>query len=231
MTDPVVSISDLRFAWAPGRDVLDIESFTLNAGERLFLRGASGTGKSTLLGIVAGVLEAGAGSVQILGHELTTLKPAARDRLRADHLGVIFQMFNLVPYLSVTGNVTLPLHFSPARRAKVGKDTGGEARRLLGRLGLTDETLLERRVSDLSVGQQQRVAAARAMMGGPDIVIADEPTSALDADARDKFIGLLSEEAGRTGAALLFVSHDASLAGQFDRAVDLSEINKAGVSA
>jgi energy-coupling factor transporter ATP-binding protein EcfA2 len=148
--------------------------------------------------------------------------------VRADHLGVIFQMFNLVPYLSVTGNVTLPLHFSPARRTKVGKDTEGEARRLLGRLGLTDETLLERRVSDLSVGQQQRVAAARALMGGPDIVIADEPTSALDADARDRFIELLSEEAGRTGAALLFVSHDASLARQFDRAVDLSEINKAG---
>ncbi|HBH44281.1 MAG TPA: methionine ABC transporter ATP-binding protein, partial [Hyphomonas atlantica] len=181
MTDPVVSISDLRFAWAPGRDVLDIESFTLNAGERLFLRGASGSGKSTLLGIVAGVLEAGSGSVQILGHELTTLKPAARDRLRADHLGVIFQMFNLVPYLSVIGNVTLPLRFSPKRRAAIDGTEENEARRLLARLGLTDESLLSRRVSDLSVGQQQRVAAARALIGGPEIVIADEPTSALDA--------------------------------------------------
>ena len=231
MTDPVVSISDLRFAWAPGCNVLDIESFTLNAGERLFLRGASGSGKSTLLGIVAGVLEAGSGSVQILGHELTTLKPATRDRLRADHLGVIFQMFNLVPYLSVIGNVTLPLRFSPKRRAAIDGTEENEARRLLARLGLTDESLLSRRVSDLSVGQQQRVAAARALIGGPEIVIADEPTSALDAHVRDQFISLLSEEAQRTGAALLFVSHDAGLADHFDRAVDLSDINRAGVNA
>jgi putative ABC transport system ATP-binding protein len=140
-------------------------------------------------------------------------------------------MFNLVPYLSVVGNVTLPLKFSGRRRKAVGGDADAEARRLLGRLGLTDEALLARRVSDLSVGQQQRVAAARALIGGPEIVIADEPTSALDSDARDRFIELLSEEAARTGAALLFVSHDASLARLFDRAVDLAEINRAGVSA
>jgi putative ABC transport system ATP-binding protein len=226
-----IRVESLRFAWPGHPPVLDIESFTLGRGEKLFLRGPSGSGKSTLLGLIAGVLSPETGTINVLGNDMAMLSAAKRDRVRADHLGVIFQMFNLVPYLSVTGNVTLPLHFSPARRAKVGKDTEGEARRLLGRLGLTDETLLERRVSDLSVGQQQRVAAARALMGGPDIVIADEPTSALDADARDRFIELLSEEAGRTGAALLFVSHDASLARQFDRAVDLSEINKAGVSA
>jgi putative ABC transport system ATP-binding protein len=140
-------------------------------------------------------------------------------------------MFNLVPYLSVVGNVTLPLKFSGRRRKAVGADADAEARRLLGRLGLTDEALLARRVSDLSVGQQQRVAAARALIGGPEIVIADEPTSALDSDARDRFIELLSEEAARTGAALLFVSHDASLARLFDRAVDIAEINRARVSA
>jgi putative ABC transport system ATP-binding protein len=127
--------------------------------------------------------------------------------------------------------VTLPLKFSGRRRKDVGGDADADARRLLGRLGLTDEALLARRVSDLSVGQQQRVAAARALIGGPEIVIADEPTSALDSDARDRFIELLSEEAARTGAALLFVSHDASLARLFDRAVDLAEINRAGVSA
>nr|WP_290492130.1 ATP-binding cassette domain-containing protein [Hyphomonas sp. UBA4510] len=177
------------------------------------------------------MLEAGSGEVIVLGQDLATLEPAARDRLRADHLGVIFQMFNLVPYLSVIGNVTLPLRFSPKRRAAINGNEDDEARRLLSRLGLTDETLLTRRVSDLSVGQQQRVAAARALIGGPEIVIADEPTSALDADARDQFIDLLSEEARRTGAALLFVSHDAGLATHFDRAVDLGEINRAGVSA
>ena len=231
MAEPIVSISNLSFAWTPGNEVLDISDFQLKAGERLFLRGASGSGKSTLLGIIAGVLEAGSGEVIVLGQDLATLEPAARDRLRADHLGVIFQMFNLVPYLSVIGHVTLPLRFSPKRRAAINGNEDDEARRLLSRLGLTDETLLARRVSDLSVGQQQRVAAARALIGGPEIVIADEPTSALDADARDQFIDLLSEEARRTGAALLFVSHDAGLATHFDRAVDLGEINRAGVSA
>ena len=210
--------------------MLDVPAFALGRGERLFLRGPSGSGKSTLLGVIAGVLVADAGRVNVLGQELGSLSSAARDRMRADHLGVIFQMFNLVPYLSVVGNVTLPLKFSDRRRKAVGGDADAEARRLLGRLGLSDEALLARRVSDLSVGQQQRVAAARALIGGPEIVIADEPTSALDSDARDRFIELLSEEAARTGAALLFVSHDASLARLFDRAVDLAEINRAGVS-
>jgi len=230
LTEPVVSVSNLRFAWPKGPEVLDIESFELRAGERLFLRGPSGSGKSTLLGIIAGVLEAGEGKVTVLGQALTELSAAKRDRLRADHLGVIFQMFNLVPYLSVTGNVTLPLRFSRSRRAAIEGDPDEEAKRLLARLGLTDTALLDRRVSDLSVGQQQRVAAARALIGGPEIVIADEPTSALDADTRDRFISLLSEEATRTGAALLFVSHDGGLARLFDRAVDLAEINRAGVT-
>jgi putative ABC transport system ATP-binding protein len=167
----------------------------------------------------------------VLDQDLSTLSSASRDRMRADHLGVIFQMFNLVPYLSVIGNVTLPLKFSAARRKAVAGAPDDEARRLLGRLGLTDRRLLERRVSDLSVGQQQRVAAARAVIGGPEIVIADEPTSALDSEVRDRFIALLSEETARTGAALLFVSHDASLAGLFDRAVDLADINRAEVRA
>tara|TARA_R110002020_G_scaffold83397_2_gene207105 strand:+ start:8629 stop:9324 length:696 start_codon:yes stop_codon:yes gene_type:complete len=231
MTEPAIQIQGLRFAWKGNAPVLDVPDFTLARGERLFLRGPSGSGKSTLLGVIAGVLEADAGKVSVLGQDLASLSSSARDRMRADHLGVIFQMFNLVPYLSVVGNVTLPLKFSAARRKAVGGDADAEARRLLGRLGLMDEAMLERRVSDLSVGQQQRVAAARALIGAPEIVIADEPTSALDADARDRFITLLSEEAARTGAALLFVSHDASLARLFDRAVDLAEINRAGVKA
>ena len=226
-----IRIEGLRFAWPGHPPVLDIDSFTLRRGEKLFLRGPSGSGKSTLLGLIAGVLTTETGRIEVLGQEMHALSAAARDRVRADHLGVIFQMFNLVPYLSVTGNVTLPLLFSPARRKAAGDRPEEEARRLLGRLGLSDEKLLGRRVSDLSVGQQQRVAAARALMGGPEIVIADEPTSALDADARDRFIELLSEEASRTGAALLFVSHDANLARLFDRAVDLEEINKAEAMA
>jgi len=231
MSQPVIDIENLVFAWKGGPQVLNVPSFRLEAGERVFLRGPSGSGKSTLLGLIAGVLAPQQGSVRVLGEDMTALSASRRDRLRADHVGVIFQMFNLVPYLSVTGNVLLPLRFSPARRKAAGSDAEGEARRLLTRLGLDDERLLARRVSDLSVGQQQRVAAARALIGAPDLIIADEPTSALDADARDRFIALLSEEVTRSGASLLFVSHDASLAPLFTRAVDLAAINRAGVSA
>ena len=231
MSDAAIAMEALRFAWPGHPPVLDIDSFAMTRGERLFLRGPSGSGKSTLLGLIAGVLQPAAGRIEVLGRDMSALSAAARDRVRADHLGVIFQMFNLVPYLSVTGNVTLPLLFSPVRRKTVGDDAEGEARRLLDRLGLSDPQLLTRRVSELSVGQQQRVAVARALIGGPDIVIADEPTSALDSDARDRFIELLSEEAARTGAALLFVSHDRSLASHFSRAVDLGEINHAQVAA
>lgn len=231
MADPVIDIEGLRFAWKSGPQVLDIDAFRVEAGERVFLRGPSGSGKSTLLGLIAGVLQPQAGRINVLGEDMGKLPAARRDRLRADRMGVIFQMFNLVPYLSVTGNVLLPLRFSPARRKAAGNDPQVEARRLLARLGLQDESLLERRVSDLSVGQQQRVAAARALIGSPSLVIADEPTSALDADARDRFITLLSEEVERSGASLLFVSHDASLAGLFTRAVDLTAMNKAGAPA
>lgn len=229
MTAPVVNISDLRFAWPGQPMLLDVKSFTLAAGERLFLRGPSGSGKSTLLGLIAGVLEAEQGQVSVLGNEMTQLSGSRRDQVRADHLGVIFQLFNLVPYLSVVQNVILPCRFSRRRLSEVNAVGGAdqEARRLLAQLGLEDPDLLARNVTDLSVGQQQRVAAARALIGNPSLIIADEPTSALDADTRDRFITLLSDEAQKTNAALLFVSHDGGLAKLFDRALDLSEINAA----
>ncbi len=227
MTTPIVRITDLRFSWPGQPPLLDVSTFQLNAGERLFLRGPSGSGKSTLLGLIAGVLEAGQGEISVLGHDMTKMSGSQRDQVRADHLGVIFQLFNLVPYLSVVQNVILPCRFSKRRQNEVAVSGGAdqEARRLLAQLGLDDPDLLARNVTDLSVGQQQRVAAARALIGNPSLIIADEPTSALDADTRDRFIDLLSREAQKTNAALLFVSHDGGLASLFDRALDLSEIN------
>ena len=233
MTSSIVRLSDLQFAWPGQPPLLRIESFELAAGERLFLRGPSGSGKSTLLGLIAGVLETSDGQVRVLDFEMTQLNGSKRDQVRADHLGVIFQMFNLVPYLSVVQNVILPCRFSK-RRLENTKSAGGaetEAKRLLARLGLDDDALLSRNVTELSVGQQQRVAAARALIGQPALIIADEPTSALDADTRDRFIELLSDEAKASGASLLFVSHDAALASLFDRAVDLSDINQAAMTA
>lgn len=231
MTAPTVRLTDLRFAWPDQAPLLAIDRFELAQEERLFLRGPSGSGKSTLLGLIAGVLDGGQGEILVMDQDIGQMSGSGRDQVRADHLGVIFQMFNLVPYLSVVQNVILPCRFSKRRLRKVQENGGAEveAKRLLERLGLDDEALQARNVTELSVGQQQRVAAARALIGSPSLVIADEPTSALDSDARDRFIELLSEEANQTGAALLFVSHDSSLAPLFDRAVDLAEIN--GVAA
>ncbi len=227
---PAIRLEQVRFRWrADSPPTLAIDDFRLDAGERVFLHGPSGSGKSTLLSLVGGVLVPEAGEVHVLGTALGPLSAAARDRFRADHVGFVFQMFNLVPYLSLVDNVTLPCLFSQARRARAtsaGGCVADEAVRLLDRLGLGLADLHTRRVTDLSVGQQQRVAAARALIGAPEIVVADEPTSALDTDHREAFVRLLFEECARHGTTLLFVSHDASLASGFDRTIRLDEVNR-----
>jgi len=169
------------------------------------------------------------GSVRVLGQSLGGMGGSARDRFRADHMGVIFQQFNLLPYLSVVENVLLPCRFSRRRLAKASAqgDAALEAERLLEHLDI-GQGILHQRVSELSVGQQQRVAAARALIGGPELVIADEPTSSLDADRRRAFLELLFRECREVGSALMFVSHDATLEPLFDRSVHLDEINGAG---
>lgn len=200
----------------------------MQSGEQVFLRGPSGSGKSTLLGLIAGVLLFQGGRLEVLGEDMSALGSAQKDQLRANRMGVVFQMFNLLPWLGVGENITLPCRFS-ARRAERVESAGGlvdEAKRLLERLGLDPEIYWSARASDLSVGQQQRVAVARALIGSPDLIIADEPTSALDTDLRNRFIDLLKEETSRTGAGLLFVSHDQDLADHFTRIVDLAEINR-----
>ncbi len=233
MTEAIaLRLQQIRFAYRPGAPVLDIEDFTVAAGERLFLRGASGSGKSTLLALIAGILAPQTGAIQVLGEDLAAMSAARRDAFRADRLGVIFQMFNLLPYLPVGRNITLPCRFSP-ERARTAQAAGGvdaEARRLLKRLGLDPSGIWAQRSSALSVGQQQRVAAARALIGQPGLILADEPTSALDADSRDAFIDLLKEECAASGATLVFVSHDAGLADHFDRALDLSSLNRLSVT-
>jgi putative ABC transport system ATP-binding protein len=227
LVKPLLSIDNLRFGWLPGRPVLDIEHLHLDAGENLFLRGPSGSGKSTLLNLVGGVMAPQGGSIQLLGQALETLAPARRDRLRADHIGFVFQQFNLLPYFDAIDNIVLPCGFSRRRAERAGGDPRARARELLQRLDLDPSGIAGRPAAELSVGQQQRVAAARALIGSPELVIADEPTSALDADSRDGFLALLFEECRRAQAALLFVSHDRSLETRFDRVVDLAAINRA----
>jgi putative ABC transport system ATP-binding protein len=209
--------------------VLALDELRVAAGERLFIKGPSGSGKSTLLGLISGVTTTAVGSVRVIDQALERLGGAERDHFRADHIGYIFQMFNLIPYLSVVDNVTLPCRFSARRRAKAlarGQGLDAEARRLLRHLDMDHPDLHRRTVTTLSVGQQQRVAAARALMGAPELLIADEPTSALDADRRESFIRLLFDECRASGATLVFVSHDASLERLFDRTVDLAAVNR-----
>ncbi|WP_298914345.1 ABC transporter ATP-binding protein [uncultured Algimonas sp.] len=221
--EPVLSLQDVTFGYAPGDTLIDIDRFCVAPGESVFLRGASGTGKSTLLGLIGGILVPRSGRISLCGTDLTTLSGAKRDAARVDHLGIIFQQFNLLPYLSVLGNAALPCRFSARRRRRLDMSPDTAARKLVTALGLTDREL-DRPVSELSVGQQQRVAVARALIGGPDLIVADEPTSALDHDNRDRFITLLDAQRKRFGSSLLFVSHDATLAGHFDRAVDMAEL-------
>lgn len=225
-TAPAVELRNVEFSWN-GRDpVLAVPEFTVMPQERVLIQGPSGSGKSTLLGLIGGVLVPGAGTVRVLGHDLGALTGSRRDAFRAEHIGFIFQMFNLIPYLSLLDNVLLPALFSPARRRRIGPAEGTEARRLLGALGLSSPGLLGRSVTQLSIGQQQRVAAARALIGRPDLIVADEPTSALDSDARMGFLELLMRECKAAATTLLFVSHDESLRTLFDRRVALREINR-----
>jgi putative ABC transport system ATP-binding protein len=230
----MIDIRNATYRWrGAAADCLDIEALDVAAGASLFLHGPSGSGKSTLLGLLAGVLTPTAGDITVLGTALEGLSAARRDAFRADHVGYIFQQFNLLPYLSVEDNVLLACRFSAyrtARAVEAARSPLGHARHLLKEIGLDDE-LWHRKASELSVGQQQRVAAARALIGSPELVIADEPTSALDAALRDGFMRLLLAECARAGSALVFVSHDERLAGHFDRRVSLPAINRASRSA
>ncbi|AIR89213.1 ABC transporter ATP-binding protein [Pseudomonas cremoricolorata] len=230
MSQPLIDLNDLTFAWPGQPPLLDIPRFQLERGEALFLKGPSGSGKTTLLGLLGGVNRAQQGSIRLLGQDLAALGQGARDRFRVDHTGYIFQQFNLLPFLSVRENVELPCRFSRSRAQRASQRFGSVERAaaaLLAHLGLADETLLARRADSLSIGQQQRVAAARALIGQPELVIADEPTSALDADTRESFIRLLFAECREAGASLLFVSHDQSLAPLFDRHLSLLDLNRA----
>ncbi|WP_282170051.1 ABC transporter ATP-binding protein [Ruegeria atlantica] len=221
-----VELKSLVFRW-PGQPdpVLSVDSFDLEAGESVFMRGPSGSGKTTLLSAIAGVIDVPQSAVRVAGTDVGALAGGDRDRFRVDHLGIVFQVFNLLPWLSALENTLLPCRFSAQRRNRSGPDPKATATRLLSELGLEDAELINRPASALSVGQQQRVAAARALIGAPEVVLADEPTSALDEEAKGTFVQLLLKECKASGASLLFVSHDRSLEKHFDRSVDLPMLN------
>ena len=213
MTAAAVTCRALQFAYGSGPKVLDIPTLDVARGESVFLYGPSGSGKTTLLGVLAGVLRPSAGEVSVLGTDIAKLSAGARDAYRAEHVGYVFQMFNLIPYLSVRENITLPCKLNAARRARLGGQSLDDAARAMA-AELQIEAYLDRPVTELSVGQQQRVAAARSLIGHPELIIADEPTSALDTDRREAFLKLLFASCARANATLVFFVELVEVKGQ-----------------
>lgn len=230
-TSNVVELNHAQFVW-PGSEsaTINIAQLHIARGEHVFIKGPSGCGKSTLLALLTGINVLTSGSLSVLATDIANLPASRRDKFRADHIGYIFQQFNLLPYLNVLENVLIPCQFSDIRRNRVAPNASmpllaEQAKTLLNRLHLPS-SLHDKPVSELSIGQQQRVAAARALIGQPELVIADEPTSALDHDNRKAFIELLMEQANLANATLIFVSHDPTLEPLFDRTLNLPEINQ-----
>lgn len=222
-----VLFSDVRYTWpGPSPFTLTINDFRLKRGEKLLLLGPSGSGKSTFLSLLAGIVVPDTGRIDVSGEDMAMLGGAARDRFRVDHFGIIFQMFNLLPYGSLIDNVLLPLRFSSLRRQNALREGPLEevAKRLLLALGLDETVIATSKAASLSVGQQQRVAAARALIGAPQIIVADEPTSALDRNTEGAFLKLLFAQSHQVDASVIMVSHDEDLAVHFDRVIRLQDI-------
>jgi putative ABC transport system ATP-binding protein len=230
VSDAVLDISNVAYRW-PGQAgfSLTVPSLSVAGCEAVLLLGESGSGKSTLLSLICGTILPDDGKVSIAGTDITALSGGARDQFRAEQIGVIFQQFNLLPFGSVMDNILLPLRFAPRRRKRVG-DATAEAAALCAALGLPQDVVLAKATA-LSVGQQQRVAVARALIGQPPLIIADEPTSALDANSQAAFLDLLFAQTIMHETSLLMVSHDPRLSERFDRVIRMEDIAQIGRAA
>ncbi|MEL6340072.1 MAG: ATP-binding cassette domain-containing protein [Myxococcota bacterium] len=223
-SNPVVEAQALKFQHRGATNWrLEIDDFQVWRSEHTYICGPSGCGKTTLLQLLAGVLVPVSGRLQVLGQELS--RGRHRDRRRAELMGFVFQSFNLVPYLGAIENVMLPCRFAKKRKERATADgvaLQDEAGRLLEHLGI-QAPLWTRKPSELSVGQQQRVAVARALIGRPPLIVCDEPTSALDPQSRDRFVDLLVSECQEAGSTALVVSHDPSIRHAFRNSYDLAK--------
>ena len=223
MDENIIKIDSVRFHWSKkSRFKIFVPNFEINKGEKVLLLGESGSGKTTLLSLICGFLNPLSGSISINGSTINKLSSKTKDEHRADNIGIIFQQFNLLPYANVIDNIVLPLYFSKVRSANVTNQRES-ALNLCKQLRLPDD-IDQYKASSLSVGQQQRVAVARALIGNPSLVIADEPTSSLDTDAQQIFLDLMFEQISNNKSTLLMVSHDRSLAERFDRLIDINEV-------
>ena len=223
MDENIIKIDSVRFHWSKKSSFkIFVPNLEINKGEKVLLLGESGSGKTTLLSLICGFLNPLSGSISINGSTINKLSSKTKDEHRADNIGIIFQQFNLLPYANVIDNIVLPLYFSKVRSANVTNQRES-ALNLCKQLRLPDD-IDQYKASSLSVGQQQRVAVARALIGNPSLVIADEPTSSLDKDAQQIFLDLMFEQISNNKSTLLMVSHDRSLAKRFDRLIDINEV-------
>lgn len=224
-----IQLKDVRYSYPdiPEKLVLNINSWSVAAGEQVFVHGPSGGGKSTLLNLLSGMLQAGSGEVSVIGKRLDKISSQQRDRFRAGHIGYIFQQFNLIPYLDAIDNIQLAHQFAKARTSSSLKD---DIKSLLTTFHIAPADW-QKPVAKLSIGQQQRIAIVRAMINKPELLIADEPTSSLDQNNRDIFMSELMAMVSEQNTTLLFVSHDMSLAKYFNRVDSLADINTAGAES
>lgn len=223
MDDSIVKIESLRFQWSKSNNFkIFVPKLEVCRGKKVLFLGESGSGKTTLLSLICGFLEPLSGSISINEKIISNLTSTNKDAYRSDNIGIIFQQFNLLPYANVIDNIVLPLYFSKQRSKKVENKTNA-AMTLCDQLRLP-ESILNQKASNLSVGQQQRVAVARALIGSPSIIVADEPTSSLDTETQELFLDLMFDQISKNSSTLLMVSHDKSLTNYFDQVIDINEI-------
>lgn len=219
-----IAIKNLSFAYRGAEGfAFHTPELQLSRGRTYLLLGPSGSGKSTFLNLLAGILQPQCGSLEIAGQNMTDIGVAQMDRFRGEHIGFIFQSLNLIPWLSVKDNIALGLAFAPKRRQSISGDVGQAIEELAQAMNI-EATLMATPAGQLSIGQQQRVAAARSLIGAPDVILADEPSSALDEANTKAFFDLLMARLDRARQTLLVVSHDTRLAGYFDEVLSIENI-------
>lgn len=222
--EPIISLKNLEFGYHHQQPILHIKDLSILPNEKVFLYGPSGCGKSTLLSLLAGIIKPSAGELRILGQDFSKISAAKKDKIRGENIGYIFQNFNLVSYLTCEENILLPLKIHRHLDKNSTSFALEEVRNLAQKLGLGD--YLKTNITKLSVGQQQRVAAARALIGNPQLLIADEPTSSLDEANTKEFLELLLTQCQQNSITVVFVSHDQRLISYFDKTIFLPKINE-----
>ncbi len=218
-----VSLKNVVYAYPEARDkvVLNIDSWSVASQEKVFIHGPSGGGKSTLLNVLSGIVQPKSGEISVLGNRLDKMNTTQRDTFRANYIGYIFQQFNLIPYLNAVDNIRLANHFCKQTSGAISQ---AEIIDLLESFRIDGDDC-RKPTGKLSIGQQQRIAIARALINRPAVLIADEPTSSLDETNRNTFMLELLANVARYKTTLIFVSHDLSLATHFDRIDPLNAIN------